>query len=123
MGLTVQGFTSNALPYKLIMDDGASQAAAVAFRGNVTGTSGSLFSLNVVNISTAMYIKVWLGAAAALGDDPDIKIELASGATEELIIPSGVPFTELSFMVTQTSASGNSQTAPGNGVAVNIVTS
>jgi len=123
MAITVTGFTSNTLPYKLVMEDGTNQNSAVSFNGNVTGTSGSLFSINVVNNNNKNYLKIWVGSSAAYSDDPDLKIEILASQTEEIIIPSGLPFTELSFMVTQTSASGNSQTAPGNSALVKLVTS
>ena len=58
MAITVTGFTSNTLPYKLVMEDGTSQNSAVSFNGNVTGTSGSLFSINVVNNNNKNYLIV-----------------------------------------------------------------
>tara|TARA_R110000744_G_scaffold231144_1_gene349327 strand:+ start:199 stop:567 length:369 start_codon:yes stop_codon:yes gene_type:complete len=122
MALTVSGFTSNTLPFKLIMDDGSGQNSVTVFNGNVTGSAGNLYSINVINVNTVMYLKIWVEADAVQTADPDIKIQIASGATEEIIIPGGLAFNELSFVVTQTSLIG-SQTAPGGAVAVKMVTS
>lgn len=122
MAFNVSGFTSNTLPFKIIIDDGAGQVSSTAFRGNVTGSSGSLYSINIINISTLMYLKIWVGADAAETDDPDIKIRIIASDAEEIVIPGGLPFNELSFVVTQTSVAG-SQTAPGGAVAIKMVTS
>ena len=122
MALTVSGFTSNTFPFKIIIDDGSGQVSSTAFHGNVTGSSGNLYSINIINISTLMYLKIWVGADAAETDDPDIKIRIIGSDAEEIIIPGGLSFNELSFVVTQTSAAG-AQTAPGGAVAIKMVTS
>ena len=124
MAITVSGVTSTALTHKLIMEDGADQNSVISFNGNVTGGSGRLYSIYVSNgVAAGMFLKVYFDAAAASSDDPDMKIEWAASAAEEIIMPNGIPFTELSFFSTKSGDTSSSQTAPGGGVTVNLVTS
>ena len=122
MALTISEFGTPTLGYRILKEDGGT-TNAITFHGNATGTSGKLHDIYVVNGAAGMFLKIYFSAAAASSDDPDIKIELASGATEMISLPGGVSFTELSFFSTVTGATSNSQAAPGVAVVVYMITS
>ena len=99
MALTISEFGTPTLKYRILKEDGAT-TNAISFHGNVTGATGSLYDIYIVNGNAGMFLKVYFSAGAASSDDPDLKIELATGVTELISIPGGVVFTELSFFFT-----------------------
>jgi len=120
MALTVTGFSTTALDYKIVNESGSVNT----MDGNVTGSSGSLYFLDIDNqVSAVMYIKVYTTANAVIADDPSIKFELASTAKEKIVFPDGLAFTELSFFSTTTKATSGSPSAPGGTVTITAVTS
>ena len=122
MALTISEFGTPTLGYKILKEDGGT-TNAISFHGNATGSNGTLYAIHVANGNAAMFLKVYFGAAAAKGDDPDLKIEIAANATEMISLPGGVAFTELSFFSTTDAATGASPTAPGVAVVVYMITS
>lgn len=121
MALNVTGFSSASLDYKAFHDT----AVVNTMVGNVTGTSGRLYHLQLDNSSsnTAVYYKVYFDADKATSDDPDLKIYVPGSTQEILEIPGGVAFTQLSYFVTTTNATSNSQAASGTTVKLYGVTS
>jgi hypothetical protein len=121
MALNVTGFSSASLDYKAFHDT----AVVNTMVGNVTGTSGRLYHLQLDNSSsnTAVYYKVYFDADKATSDDPDLKIYVPASTQEILEIPAGVAFTQLSYFVTTTNATSNSQAASGTTVKLYGVTS
>ena len=120
MALTVSGFSSSTLDYKAFNDT----AVVNVMVGNVTGTSGTLYSLDVTNgVNALMYLKIYLDAAAVLSGDPDIKIQIVGSTREVLTFPGGIPFTELSYFATTTIGTSGSPSAPGGTVSLMGVTS
>lgn len=120
MALTVSGFSSTALDYKAFQDT----AVVNVMVGNVTGSSGTLYSLDMTNSTgSVMYIKIYLSAAAVKSADPDWKIQVAGSTREVITLPSGLTFTELSYFATTTQTTSGSPSAPGGAVSISGVTS
>ena len=125
MALTVTGFSATTFDYKAFQDT----AVVNTMVGNVTGSAGNLYEIEVENGgNSVIYAKIYLRASVTTAEDPDIKLEIpANGGsgtvTEKLCIPGGLAFSELSYFVTTTSATSNSQAASGTTVKMYGVTS
>ena len=122
MTLKVTGFASTSLPYKLVTET----ASTNTMNSNVTGASGVVYSLDVVNLgNNDGYFKCYMSSTGALiSAAADLKIRLQNGANgaKRLIMPAGIAFTELSFFLTETTAQANSQAAPSTGALVSATT-
>jgi len=117
----VTGFSSASLDYKAFHDT----AVINTMVGNVTGSSGRLYHLQLDNTatSTAIYYKIYFDADKATSDDPDLKIYVPGSTQEILEIPGGIAFTQLSYFVTTVNATSANQTVSNTVVKLYGVTS
>ena len=122
MALKVTGFSATTLPYKIITET----ASTNSMNSNVTGTSGTCFSIDMDNLGNATtYFKCHLSSTGAVvGGDEDIKIRLPTGANgkKRLVMPAGIKFTEMSFFSTTTHGTSTSPAAPSTGAAISATT-
>ena len=125
MALSAAQFDSSVLAYKIIKQTITNATANV----DVTSESGSLYSIKIVNASSSNgYVKLTLSEAApTVGTTvPELMIRANSGETKQWSIPSGLPFTKLSFwcVTGPTDANTTSPTlSNAAGVTVTLLTS
>ena len=129
MPLTVTGFSSSTLTYKLASESNASDSASV----DVFGGSGLLHSIYFANESTsnAAYLKIKLtaGAVTVGTTEPDLMFHLAAVASSsyadrsvmKVDIPNGLAFSQFSFWVTDDDAT--SDTGDPGTVTVQVLAS
>ncbi len=112
MALKVTGFSTAALPYKIVHES----ASTATLLSNVTGSSGKIHTmdLDVGQSNTTSYLKIFLGAAASISSPADIKIRLRTGANgvKRFNMPKGIDFTEFSFYTTSTHGTANAPAVP-----------
>ncbi len=125
MALSAALFDSSVLAYKIVKQTITNSTANI----DVTSESGSLYSIKIVNASSSNgYFKLTLSESApTVGTTaPDLMIRADSGQTKQWAIPSGLPFTKLSFwcVTGPTDANTTSPTLSNNaGVTVTLLTS
>ena len=121
MALTVTGFSAATLDYKIVHQS----AASGTMDGNVTGASGKCHYLTCTNgdSGNVVYLKVTIAAASTVATNPALKVRIAASATETIVIPDGLAFTELSFYLTTVQENGNTQTSPGGTSTITAITS
>ena len=112
MALTVTGFSSNALAYKIATETNASDSASL----DIFGGSGTLYAINFDNQDTSndayLRLKLTSGAVTVGTTQPDMVFHLddaaGSAASQQsaitIQIPGGVAFDQLSFWVTDGAA-------------------
>ena len=101
MTLKVSGFSGTAIDYKIVEFDNTNTPTA-AIQENVTGASGSWYSLvYTVTGGSDVFVRLWDGTTPTLGTDPSTWTFLvATGATERIEVPTGVAFTQLNLATT-----------------------
>lgn len=109
MALTVTGFSSTRLSYKIAKESNASDS----LNADVFGGAGTLYSAQFDNQSSnTAYIKIYLrsGTVTATGNsgsEPDLLFEVPANEIVDLSLPSGLAFTQLSFWVTDAAATSD----------------
>jgi hypothetical protein len=127
MALKISKFESATVPYKIIHETAlsSSNAGTAAVVTNATqGDAGSIISMDINNSwgGGRIYFHVTLNTAApANTSEADILIPVNASSTVRVVIPQGVPFSNLSFWATQAAAVANT-TGPGGAVLVTIIT-
>jgi len=122
MALTVSAFTSTTLDYKIVKET-ASTSTPV---NNVTGASGSLYSISVTNAaSQPVYVKLVDSTSSVPGTTaPSLMLKVANGTSLTWQVPGGVVFANgFSFWAVQLPGVGDSTAPSGGNVAVVLVTS
>ena len=106
MALSVSGYSSSALAYKVVHESNASDTANL----DVTGSSGRLYSIDIdQQTATACYLKMKLtaGTVTVGTTEPDLLIELPASGKAKFDIPGGLAFSQLSFWVTDAAATSD----------------
>lgn len=106
MALTVTGFTSSALAYKIVHETNASDTAST----DVLGGSGTLWAIDFDNSSgNAAYLKMKItsGTVTVGTTEPDLLLELPATTACRFTLPTGLVFTQLSFWVTDAAATSD----------------
>jgi|6_EtaG_2_1085325.scaffolds.fasta_scaffold176684_2 hypothetical protein len=123
MALTVAGFDSSTFDYKIVYET----ASTTTINTNVTGTSGSLYSVDIDNQSNAgVFVKIHDGASPDISvTNPDmiIHVPTSSNNTKRLEIPGGWPFTILNFWTSTGEEVNNTGAPAGGNVIITLVTS
>ena len=102
MALTVTGFSTSALSYKLAHEDNASDSAST----DIFGGPGTLHSINFNNNQASnnayLKLKITSGTVTVGTTQPDLLFELPAGGASDVQIafPAGLSFSQLSFWVT-----------------------
>lgn len=106
---------------KLIVQTSASSVPD----NNVTGTSGSIYMIDIDNTANvaASYLKIYDDASPTVGSSaPDSILKIAGSQRRQWVITEGADFSQLSFACVTTG--GTAGTAdPASPVVVRIVTS
>lgn len=106
MALTVTGFASSALAYKIVHESNASDTANL----DVTGTSGTILAINVDQQTSAIaYLKMKLtsGTYIATTTEPDVMFEIPASGKLKINFPVPLAFTQLTFWVTDAAATSD----------------
>tara|TARA_R100001163_G_C5031382_1_gene171493 strand:+ start:144 stop:533 length:390 start_codon:yes stop_codon:yes gene_type:complete len=129
MALTVTGFSSSTLTYKLASETNASDSASV----DIFGGAGRVHSICFANESTSnaayLKIKITSGTVTVGTTEPDLMFHLAAAASSsyadrsvmKVDIPNGLSFSQFSFWVTD--APGTSDTGDPGTVTVQVLAS
>tara|TARA_R100000315_G_C5218528_1_gene130981 strand:+ start:525 stop:914 length:390 start_codon:yes stop_codon:yes gene_type:complete len=120
MALTVTGFSSTSLTYKIASETNASDTV----QQDIFGGSGVLYAIEFDNQDTSndAYLKLKLtsGAVTVGTTEPDLMFHLDDAAggnanqrsATTIQLPNGLPFDQLSFWVTDAAATSD-QGDPG----------
>jgi len=107
---------------KLVKNTDANATAST----NVTGTSGTIYMIDVDNTGNpadVAYLKIYDAATPVVGTtDPDFIFKIPVNQRRQIVVPDGLDFTILSFAVV-TVAGTPGIVAPSNPVIVQLVTS
>ena len=129
MALTVTGFSSSNLAYKLAKETDASDTASL----DIFGGGGTLHSLRIDNTSQSnaafLKMKITAGTVTVGTTEPDLMFHLAAAqdashanrSVAQIEFPSGLRFSQMSFWVTDAAATSD-QGDPGT-VTVTILAS
>ena len=99
MALTVTGFSSSSLTYKIASESDASDSAST----DILGGSGTLYAIDFDNQSgNSAYLKLYLtsGTVTVGTTQPTAMFKLAANKKSHINLPAGLAFTQLSFWVT-----------------------
>ena len=99
MALTVTGFSSSSLTYKMAAETNASDTAST----DIFGGSGTLYAIDFDNqAGNAAYLKLYLtsGTVTVGTTQPTVMFKLAANKRTHINLPTGLAFTQLSFWVT-----------------------
>lgn len=106
---------------KLIVQTDADETA----NNDVTGTSGSIYMIeidNEGNADNAAYLKLYDNASPTIGTtSPDWVFKVAVNQKRSIVVPSGLDFTNLSFACVISGGTAGT-TGPTSAVIVKIVT-
>ena len=107
---------------KLVKNTDAGATAST----NVTGTSGTIYMVdvdNTANVADVAYLKIYDDAAPVVGTTaPDFVIKVPVNKRRQMVVPDGLDFTILSFaVVTSPGTAGIAN--PSSAVIVQLVTS
>lgn len=105
---------------KLIVDT----AAGATANNSVTGTSGSIYMIDIDNElnTSASYLKIYDSAAPTIGTSiPDHTFKIPSSQRRCIAILEGLDFTNLSYACVTTGGTAGT-TGPTNPVVVRMVT-
>ena len=110
----------DAFKYKLIQESSCTQTAVV----NTTSEPGSIYSISLVNShSDAAYFKFFDVPSVTMGTTvADMVLKIKGSSTYVYEMPTGLPFTYLSFACTK-NQNPTDNTAPSAGIVVKIVAS
>lgn len=103
MALTVTGFTSSALAYKIVHESNASDAVSA----DVLGGAGTLWAIDANQQTAAiayLKIKITTGTVTLGTTQPDLMFEIPSSGAVMINLPAGLAFDQLSFWVTDAAA-------------------
>jgi len=103
MSLTVTGFSTSSLSYKIAHEDNASDSAST----DIFGGPGTLFAIDVnQTTSTICYLKMKItsGTVTIGTTQPDLMFEIPSSGAATINFPAGLAFSQLSFWVTDAPA-------------------
>lgn len=107
---------------KLIKDTDAGATAST----DVTGTSGSIFMIdvdNTANVADAAYLKIYDAASPTVGTTvPDFVLKVPANQRRAMVAPDGLDFSALSYAVV-TAGGTSGTTAPSSTVTLSMVTS
>ena len=127
MALKISKFESAIVPYKVIHEtalSGSNAGTTTVVTNATQGDSGSIISMDIDNQWSGgrIYFHVALTAASPTNtSEADILIPINASSSVQVVMPQGVPFTNLSFWATQSGATSNT-TGPGGTVLVTIIT-
>ena len=107
---------------KLIVDTDANATA----RNDVTGTSGTIYQVDVdneANSDNPVYFKIYDNASPTVGTtSPDHIFKVLVNQRRNIAIPEGLDFTNLSYCAVVSGGTAGT-TAPTSAVVVRMVTS
>ena len=122
MALKVSSYGSaGGLRHKIAHEDAVNASAEV----DVFGTSGTIRSVEIWNQHSAIVyfkIKTTTGTYAAGSTDPDYQFSIPVTTNKRFDFPDGIPFTQLTFWCTASSAASATD-APGGTVAATFICS
>ena len=117
MALTVSGFSSANLTYKLAYDDNIS---ATSPGTDVFGSSGTIHGISITNSESSntayLKMKITSGTVTVGTTQPDLMFQVTAGKSTQIDFPAGLKFTQLSYWVT-VNAVHTDTTDPGTIVA------
>ena len=127
MAVQIAEFPSTVLPYKIVYDPSFGSVPIV----DITGSAGTLYSINLDNTlaANAYYVKLWLSTASfTLGtSNPEAMFKVAAAQDLVIQLPGGLPFSALSVVIvdgakdaTAAGVSSTSHTTAGNSGAVKV---
>ena len=129
MAVQIAEFPSTVLPYKIVYDPSFGSVPIV----DITGSAGTLYSINLDNTlsANAYYVKLWLSTASfTLGtSNPEAMFKVAAAQDLVIQLPGGLPFSALSVVIVDNNADGendsSTHTTAGNSgtIKVTMVTS
>jgi hypothetical protein len=118
MTVKISELVGTAGTYKIVNDSDSNATAEV----NVTGGSGRIYSIRIKNdaSSNASYVKFKLttGTTTVGTTEPDMMLIARASVDEKYIFPGGLPFDQLTFWSTATSATNNSGAPPSTDVTI-----
>ena len=103
MSLTVTGFSTGSLSYKIGHEDNASDTPST----DIFGGSGTLHAIDVNQTSNAiayLKMKITAGTVTVGTTQPDLMFEIPSSGAVMINLPAGLAFDQLSFWVTDAAA-------------------
>ena len=116
MSLTVTGFSNSALTYKIATETNAGATLGTNAFSDIFGGSGTLYAIDIDhkenNTTAYLKLKVTSGDVVVGTTEPDLMFQVAQSSAVHINLPSGLPFDQLTFWVTNSPAV-SSTTDPG----------
>jgi len=99
VSLTVTGFSTGSLSYKIAHEDNASDTPST----DIFGGAGTLYAIDVNQTSNSicyLKMKITAGEVTVGTTKPDLMFEIPSSGAATINFPAGLAFSQLSFWVT-----------------------
>jgi hypothetical protein len=125
MATKISKFDTTIIPNTIIYETSLSGTSnpATVLTDVTQGDAGSIISIDVSNSGNArIYFQISLNTASpANTSEPDIQLPINAGAATRVVIPEGIPFTNLSLWATAGGVASNTA-APQGAVIATILT-
>ena len=126
MATKIAKFDTTIIPNTIIYESSLSETSnpATVLTDVTQGDAGSIISIDVTNSGNArVYFQITLDTTSPTNTtEPDIQIPVNNGAATRIVIPEGIPFTNLSLWATASGTASNTDAPQGNVLATIITT-